>query len=128
MKNRPYWQLPMRASGSKAAAFKGYQSRFGDGHPNRRQCVAIARHGGQCRCDAMKGATCCRAHGGHKLAYRNMKPGALSARTGLASARKALAKLSTLEPFPEGEEYSLSPVERGKAIEAARNRRLGLTV
>lgn len=87
--------------------------------------MAIARSGAQCRCDAMRGATCCRSHGGHVMAYRFMPEGAVSARTGISATRFALAKLSTLE---RSESRSLSPVERGKAIEAERNRRLGLTL
>lgn len=124
-KNRPYWRAPMGKGVPQA--FLGYQSRYGDGHPNRRRCVAMARSGERCRKDALQGATCCQVHGGHKDAYRNAPEGFVSLRSGIAGTRKALAKLSTLERYPESMSYSLSPVERGKAIETARNRKLGLT-
>jgi hypothetical protein len=71
MGNRPHWRLPM-TKGKGQKAFPGYQSRFGDGHPNRTQCNAVARTTGQrCRKDALQGAFCCQSHGGHRQAYRN---------------------------------------------------------
>ena len=129
-KNRPMWRVPMNARGYATAKFPGYQSRFGDGHPNRVQCVAMARSTGQrCRKDALRGAPTCNSHGGHWHAYRNAPEGFVSSRSGTASTRNALAKLATIERFPVGEAWPEhgSPVKRGLVIETARNRRLGLT-
>ena len=75
----------------------------------------------------MAGSNRCRSHGGHVDAYRNMPPGAVSLVTGKATTRDALAKLSVRESFPSGVAWLASPVERGKAIEHERNKRLGLT-
>ena len=109
------------------ASFPGYQSRFGDGHPNRRQCTTTARSTGQrCRCDAMQGSTRCRAHGGHVGAYRSalreMGPRMISTVPSRSIARKMLARIAATEPFPPDAEWHPSPVERGRVILDALNR------
>jgi hypothetical protein len=125
--NRPSWRLP-KHGGPKNRTFSGYISRFGDGHPSRVRCKAIARTTGErCRRDALQGAVCCQAHGGHRQAYKNAPAGFISSVKGKSAVRKALAKLSTIERFPVGVPYPDTPVKRGKAIETARNRQLGLT-
>jgi hypothetical protein len=118
-KNRPAWRIAM-GHGPKDATFKGHRSRFGDGHPNRRQCVAKAKSTGQrCRCDALRFASCCRLHGGHQLAYRAI--GSTVSKAALRKPRVALAAIGS-GPMPEGLPVALSPVDRGKLIEAWRNR------
>jgi hypothetical protein len=130
-KNRPNWQIKTVATGSKhPARLPEPRTAFGDFSPGsgRVQCIAIARSGQQCRKDALHGSTCCGSHGGHKIAYKSLAQGLLSTRSGIGSTRSGLAKLSTVERYPIGEAWSLSPVERGKRIEMARNRKLGFTV
>lgn len=84
------------------AFFPGYQSRFGDGHPSRRQCTAIARGTGQrCRCDALQGATRCRSHGGHMAAYATARREMGEQRViSFAPARSVHVRCSPLWPPP----------------------------
>lgn len=127
-KNRPSWRVPLVVH-RQQAEFRCTPSRFGDGHPNRRQCQAVARSTGQrCRKDAMQGATTCASHGGHRAAYQNAPAGFYASRRGISTVRMGLAELAATERYPPGVAWSASPVERGKRIEAARNWRLGLTV
>ena len=128
-KNRPMWRIRLANGRERGcdAVFLGYRSRFGDGHPGRRQCIATARSTGKrCKNDCIQGATCCRVHGGHRIGYRaaikRLGPGVISLASGRNAPRKALAKLSTIEPYPLGAPWLLSPVERGKTIEAGLNR------
>jgi hypothetical protein len=132
-KNRPMWRIPQLTVSTASAAdrrFPGYQSRFGDGHPNRRQCVAIARSTGQrCRCDALQGASHCQKHGGHRQAAR--ASGVDVTQATLRRARKVLAAIGSGDAppgFPPDVALPLSPVERGKAYEAWRNRALAPSV
>jgi hypothetical protein len=125
-KNRPMWRIPLRTGPKEPQRFKGYQSRFGDGHPNRRQCVAIARSTGkQCRCDALQNAACCRLHGGHRHAAR-----ASGVDVTMATARRSRVALARVgagnapHDFPHDVPLPVSPVERGKAYEAWCNRAL----
>ena len=128
-KNRPSWRLRDRRGREKGcnAVFFGRVSRFGDGHPNRKRCIAKTRSGPRCRKDALQGSTCCGSHGGHYMAYRTVGHDFISLAAARSVTRKALATLSTIERFPIGVEYPASPVERGRVIEAVRNQRLGLT-
>jgi hypothetical protein len=125
-KNRPHWRIAVRESGSKHARFYGYQSRYGDGAPSRRQCTAIARSTGErCRNDAMQGAPRCRMHGGHALAYRAAGVDVSSAT--VRKPRKALAALGAgamPDGFPLDVALPVSPVERGRLYEAWQNRAL----
>jgi hypothetical protein len=127
--NRPSWHIPQNHNGNPAAAFLGYQSRFGDGHPNRRQCKAIARRTGkQCKRDAMQGAPTCASHGGHVHAYRAAGV-TWSKATMRAAPRKALAAIGSGPPpddfdLPKNVSLPASPVERGRLYEAWRNRLL----
>ena len=130
-KNRPMWRLRCARGREKGcdARFPGYQSRFGDGHPNRRQCTASARSTGRrCRCDAVQGSSRCAKHGGHATAYRKARERYghkfVSLTSGKSAARKTLAKLSTVEPYPKGVPWLASPVDRGMVIEASLNREL----
>ena len=60
-KNRPSWRLPQNVHRQPNAEFRCQRSQFGDGHPSRRQCNAMARTTGQrCRKDALQGAAACR--------------------------------------------------------------------
>jgi len=124
-KNRPSWRIPMRKV-SLDSTFPGYQSRFGDGHPNRRQCVAVARRTGErCRHDAMQGAACCRSHGGYKHAARAAGVSVTTATP--RHPRQAMARIGSGDApdgFPADVALPLSPVERGRLYEAWRNRAL----
>ena len=124
-KNRPSWRIP-QGHGPATASFKGYQSRFGDGHPNRRQCVAIARATGeQCKRDAMRGASCCHKHGGYQWAAR--AAGVDVTHATLRRSRVALARIGSGDApdgFPVDVALPLSPVARGRLFEAWRNRAL----
>jgi hypothetical protein len=68
-------------------------------------------------------------HGGHYLAYQSeiARLGAdkvISIRSGVSAPRKALAKLASEKPTPIGAPWLLSPVERGKQVDAWENREL----
>ena len=128
-KNRPSWRLPIAPGCGKGRKFPGYQSRFGDGHPNRRQCTATARSTGKrCRCDPVQGSPRCQKHGGHRLAYlaaqEQLGNRFVSLVSGKAAARKGLARLSVVEPYPKDVPWLDFPVDRGLVIEAERNREL----
>ncbi len=124
-KNRPSWRIPMRKV-TLDSTFPGYQSRFGDGHPNRRQCVAVARATGQrCRLDALHGAACCHKHGGHRWARR--AAGVDVTQATLRRPRKAMARIGSgnaPDGFPLDVALPLSPIDRGRLFEAWRNRAL----
>lgn len=128
MGNKPSWRFPKHPPRRPNPTFPGYQSRFGDGHPGRRQCVAIAKATGKrCKKDPLQGSSRCGSHGGHTEAYHNAPKGFISSRTPVAVARAAMARIGWTEPFPENLPWHPSPIQRGKLIEAERNRRLGLT-
>jgi hypothetical protein len=130
-KNKPAWRARLDGRGALPgcdAKFPGYQSRFGDGHPNRTQCVAIARGTGvRCRNDAIQGASCCRVHGGHRhgrIAAEKLhgRDRVIVTKSGKSARRKSLATLGVTERIPEGLPIPLSPVERGRVLEAYANR------
>jgi len=126
--NRPSWRMPTGHGNPRAVFPPGVRSQFGDHHPNRRQCVAVARTTGKrCRKDALQGAKRCAFHRGHQEAYCNAPPGFVSLRTPVAVVRSALAKLGSSELFPIGKAWDPSPVKRGRIIEDEHNRQLGLT-
>jgi hypothetical protein len=123
-KNRPQWRIPL-GQGPKNARFPGYQSRYGDGHPSRRQCIATARHGGQCRLDALRGAACCGKHGGHAQAAR--MAGVTVTLATMRKPRVALASVGAMpapDGFPLDVALPVSPVDRGRLYEAWQNRAL----
>jgi hypothetical protein len=122
--NRPSWRLPKIITGNPNARFPGYVSKFGDGHPSRRQCIAKARSTGkQCKQDAMQGASTCHMHGGHVHAYR--AAGVTWSKATMRSApRKELARIGSGSPpadLPVWVKLPVSPVERGRLYEAWRN-------
>lgn len=132
-KNRPMWRIPQRTASTASTVdrrFPGYQSRFGDGHPNRRQCVAVARSTGErCKRDPLRGASCCRVHGGYRQAARASGVDVTTAT--LRAVRGALAAIGSGDAppdFPRDVALPVSPVERGKAYEAWRNRALAPSV
>lgn len=128
-KNRPSWAAPKFDYPSRvdpAPAFMVARSGFGDFAPGsgRRQCVAIAKHGERCRCDAVQGSERCRVHRGMqsigsrlaKLGYSPAKPE--------RRLRKAIAEMGAREA-PEGFPEALlecSPLRRAELFEAWRNR------
>ena len=130
-KNRPCWRMRLRNGREPGcdAKFPVPLSHFGDQY--HRQCNARARSTGlRCRKAALAGADRCASHAGHKAAYiaaqRELGNKFISLRSGIATARRGLAKLSTIERYPEATEWHPSPVERGRIIEEHRNRRAGL--
>jgi hypothetical protein len=124
-KNRPSWRIPV-GNGPSNARFPGYQSRFGDGHPNRRQCVAVARSTGKrCNGPAMRGVACCRVHGGYRQAAK-----ATGLRATMATRRNGRRALYAIgigdapPGFPLDVPLPLSPLARGRLFEAWQNRAL----
>ena len=123
-KNRPNWAIP-QGHGPKHATFKCVQSRYGDGNPNRRQCVATARSGERCRQGACQGASTCRVHGGVGNAARAQ--GMSVTQATMRRPRRALAAIGSGElphGFPLDVPLPLSPIDRGALFEAWQNRAL----
>ena len=134
-KNRPNWRFRLGSGREKgcSAVFPGYRSKFGDGHPSRKQCIAKARSTGQrCRHDAVHGASCCHVHGGHRwgLLAEQKRLGfgrVISPAACRSVPRKALAAIGSGETprdLPRSIPLPVSPVERGRLYEAWLNRRL----
>jgi hypothetical protein len=125
MGNRPKWRLPLGNFKGRSAFPANFKpSRLSD-MSDKRQCKAMARGTGkQCRNAAMRGASCCRNHGGHAQAYRAelaRHPNAIIKGKPDSAARKALAALGASEPLPQGAPHDASIIARGMAIEAVRN-------
>lgn len=129
-KNRPSWRLRLASGLPKGypSKFRGYQSRFGDGHPNRRQCHAIAKSTHQrCRCDALRGSDHCRLHGGHRqgLLAEQQRLGigrVHSLVAGRHARRQALVELALTERLSPELPQPRSLVQRGRVLEAFANR------
>lgn len=107
-------------------AFLAKRSSGGDFTPGngRRQCVAIAKRTGErCRCTAIGGVTRCRAHRGLIAAVKKLKRlygDKVRRTTPLRTARRALFQAG-LES-PKGFKSNAQGVERGRQIEAFKNR------
>jgi len=128
-KNRPPWRARLGPGRRKGENIKPPEPRA-DGLRTGPRCKATARHTGKpCKNPAMSGSNRCRVHGGHYMAYQSeiARLGAdkvISLRSGIYQPRNSLAKLAAEKPTPVGLPYKLSPIERGKQIEAWENRDL----
>lgn len=124
------WRLPLTKGNRKPVQSANFLAAVTSApHSNVPRCVATARMTGKrCRKEAMRGATTCNMHNGHKAAAKAFeeRTGKKAILTGGSKRKAALVALG-LGPWPIGLEarkdlLELGPLARGKLFEAHANR------